>query len=786
MRARSLVPLITALHLAPNLLAQDMGPIGTWRDHFPYLEAISVAQGGGKVYSATTTALFSYHPPTGEIERISKVNLLSDVGISGLAWNETLGMLVVHYSNGNLDLLRSGGSFNMGDIKRSSILGDKSVNCAYMEGVIAYLGCGFGIVVVDLAQREVRETWFIGPEGGQVRVNDIVFHNDSIYAATQTGLFVAWRGANNLASFTNWKKRTDLPETMANGPFNTLASFGGRLLVNYRSNLPEGDTLLLVLNESVERFSPLYGRRNLRMHVSADGQRLIVPHKSDIHTYDPDLTEIAFQYGYANTFCNPTRALADGNELWVSDTKLGLVRAQGFNVGYNVAPNGPRAPSAYRMAASGGAMYVATGSVESNWTNSFHKEGVHHYQIGVWRTHDWENSPFMLGVNDFAGAVNDIMAVAVDPRDPSIAFAGSWEEGLLEFRGREPYTIYNATNSSLQNESGGPAGKVNIGGLSFDRNGDLWITNPYNPACVAVKTRSGTWKNFSPGGVLNSNFLLGDILAATNGYKWIIRPRGNGILVFDDGGTIESTSDDRYRVLNNQTGSGGLPTNDVFAIAEDLEGQIWVGTNKGVAVFYNPGNVFNESGFDAQQILIEQDGNIQILLETEEVTAIAVDGANRKWIGTQSSGVFLISADGRQQEARFNEVNSPLPSNSITSIVIDGDNGEVFFGTARGIISYRSDAIAGGFENRCAKVFPNPVHENYTGPIAITDLVRDSEVKITDVAGNLVYRTTSLGGQAIWNGTDMSGMRVATGVYLVFVADRFGNTKCNTKLLVVR
>ncbi len=783
---RTLFPSLICLLALSSTKAQDPGPIGSWQDHFPYLQAVAVAQGGGHVYSATATALFKYHPPTGEIERITKVNALNDVGINGLAWNPSLSMLLVYYANGNLDLLRESEGFNMGDIKRSGILGDKGVYCAYMDGVTAYLGCGFGIVVVDLAQREVRETWFIGPEGSQIRVNDIVFHNDSIYAATQDGLFVAWQGASNLASFTNWQKRTDLPAAMANGPFNTLASFGGRVLVNYRSNLPEGDTLLLLNESGVERFTPLYGRRNLRMHVSDNGERLIVPHKSDIHTYDLDLAEISFQYGYVNTFCNPSEAIADGNDLWVSDTKLGLVRAQGQNIGYNVVPNGPRSPGVYRMAASGGALYVATGAVQGNWTNSFLKEGVHHYQNGSWISHDWENSPFMMGVNDYGGAVNDIMAVAVDPSDPSIAYAGSFEEGLIEFRDRVPYTTYNSTNSSLQDELGAPSGKVNIAGLAFDRDRDLWMTNPYSPACIAVKTNAGTWKNFSPGAILNSNFLLGDIMVASNGHKWIIRPRGNALLVFDDGGTIDNTSDDRYRLLNNQAGSGGLPTNEVYSMAEDLDGQIWVGTNRGVAVFYNPSAVFGEGDFDAQQILIEQDGNIQILLETEEVRAIAVDGANRKWIGTETSGVFLISADGREQVARFTEVNSPLPSNTVTTIAIDDATGEVYFGTSRGIISFRSDATLGGNENRCAKVFPNPVRETYTGPIAITDLVRDSEVKITDMAGNLVYRTNSLGGQAIWPGTNMGGDRVATGVYLVMVADRFGNTKCNTKLLVVR
>jgi ligand-binding sensor domain-containing protein len=301
-----------------------------------------------------------------------------------------------------------------------------------------------------------------------------------------------------------------------------------------------------------------------------------------------------------------------------------------------------------------------------------------------------------------------------------------------------------------------------------------------------VRTPTNSWRSYDAPAVLNNNTLLADILAASNGFKWVIRPRGRGLLVFDDKGTITDPSDDEYFALNNFEGSGNLPSMDVFSIAEDLNGEIWVGTIRGVAVFYNPGAIFTGGNFDAQQILIEQDGNVQILLETESVTAIAVDGANRKWIGTESSGVFQVSADGREQLRRFTVDNSPLPSNTISSIAIDGFAGELFFGTAQGVVSYRSDATEGGFEASCAKVFPNPVKDHHTGPVAITGLVRDSDVRITDISGNLVYSTRSLGGQAVWPVTDMAGNRVATGVYLIFASDREGNAKCNTKVLVVR
>src|SRR6185503_11786242 len=137
--------------------------------------------------------------------------------------------------------------------------------------------------------------------------------------------------------------------------------------------------------------------------------------------------------------------------------------------------------------------------------------------------------------------------------------------------------------------------------------------------------------------------------------------------------------------LTAATGNGLLPSTYVFCMAEDQDGEIWIGTDKGIAVFYTPESVFSGDNFDAQQILIEQDGHVQILLETELIQSIAIDGANRKWIATLNSGVFLMSPDGITQIHHFDITNSPLFSNDVRSVSINQQTGEVYFGTAKGI-----------------------------------------------------------------------------------------------------
>ncbi|MBK6626763.1 MAG: hypothetical protein IPJ87_14950 [Flavobacteriales bacterium] len=785
---RTLFPLSAAL-LTTSMSAQLA--IGEWRDHFPYRQTLAVAEGEGKAWCATRNAVFAYHRPSGEIERFTKVNALSDVDVSVLNYNAAVGGLLVAYRNGNLDLIRGGTASNLSDIKRSNIIGDKGVYDIHFEGTLAYLACGFGIVVVDLEALEVRETWFIAPGGTQVKVNDVAFIGDSIYAATNTGLFAAYRFAPNLAAFTSWQQRTELPTP--SGPFNAVVEVGGRVVVNYHNaGATDRDTVYFREAGVWQRLTHAFGRQNTSVRASSDGSMLLLCQNEAISRYDSVLSFVWLYNSYVDDLpMSAAMAIpsADGDGIWAADRAQGLVYLITGAPGAPLSPPGPSTVSALRMSSSKGGLYVATGGVQSNWTNQFRKEGVHQFFGGQWSTTDRFNDPLMAtGANTYGGAVNDLMAVAADPEDADHAFVGSWDDGVLELRGGAVQTIHNADNSSLQvNPAFGADNGVQVAGLAFDAEGDLWATNSNCAAPISVRTAGGTWRSFAPGAVLNNNSLLSDILPARqNRLKWVIRPRSNGMLVFTDNGTLSDPGDDQYKVLTTAEGIGGLPSMDVFSMAEDLDGEVWVGTGKGVAVFYTPDAVFGGGDFDCQQILIEQGGNVQILLETESVSAIAVDGADRKWLGTLSSGVFLVSPDGTEQLHHFTAENSPLPSNTITSLAIDGESGEVFFGTDQGIVSYRGTATESGVTNACAKVFPNPVRETYTGPIAITGLVRDSDVKVTDVAGNLVYRTTSDGGQAIWPGTDMSGNRVSTGVYLVFASDADGNTKCNTKVLVVR
>ena len=269
--------------------------------------------------------------------------------------------------------------------------------------------------------------------------------------------------------------------------------------------------------------------------------------------------------------------------------------------------------------------------------------------------------------------------------------------------------------------------------------------------------------------------------------EFLVGPRGTGLIVYNDNGSLAFPDDDRSIKLTTGVGKGNLNSNDIFTIVADLDGEIWVGTNNGISVFYSPESVFDGGNFDSQQILVEQDGYVQYLLESEAVTDIVIDGANRKWIGTSNAGVFLMSEDGTEEVYHFTTENSPIFSNQITSLGVDQLSGEVFIGTDRGIISFRGDATWGTseFVNNDVYAYPNPVEPDYEGLIAIKGLVRDADVKISDAAGNVVFATTANGGQATWDGNKLTGGRAKSGVYLVFASNEDGKQTFVTKILFI-
>ncbi|HXP49205.1 MAG TPA: two-component regulator propeller domain-containing protein, partial [Bacteroidia bacterium] len=366
---------------------------------------------------------------------------------------------------------------------------------------------------------------------------------------------------------------------------------------------------------------------------------------------------------------------------------------------------------------------------------------------------------------------------------------------LVEFGDNAIINVWDSSNTKSANGQyngiqniDAPFENFRTGGVAYDTLGNVWVTNSSAVSkYLTVEMPDLSWHAIDFGGLVPQGESVTTVMVTQTQAKWMLF-NGSGILAYQDGGNFLTTKpgSGNTQLINTAKGGGGLPDLNVNCMAEDKNGSIWVGTDLRVMVFYSPDNVFDgNKDWDAQPVYVTQNGYTQYLMQNQNTTAIAVDGANQKWLGTAGGGVFLMSADGTQQIYNFTTSNSPLLSNNIQSIVINPNNGEVFFATDKGIVSFRGSATEGTPQFGNVYAFPDPVPHGYSGPIAIKNLVSNSDVRVTTINGELVYHTIAEGGQAVWNGNNFDGNRVQTGVYLVFCVSPDGVQTKVTKLLFI-
>lgn len=772
MKKLNFLTLIIASLLSMTAFAQDGVGIGNWRTHLPYQRVIDVEPVGNKVYAATQFELFYYDTEDNSINILNKINGLSDIGISKIAYNESQRKLFVAYTNANVDLIHNDGTIkNMSDIKKKDIVGNKNINNVYFDGDLAYVACGFGIVVFDLKKEEVKDTYYIGNQGDAVNVTDIAFFNGKIYACTDDGMYYAALDAQNLANYASWHFDNSLIHPHL--AYNAMEVFNGKLYLNYDGGF-NADTLFVFDGSHWG-----YSRKNevsQRYELRAYNDRFLVSYRYAVKEFDRDMNEVLNIYSPGGSILPLSSAIDNKGNYWIGDARRGLVMtSDGWN-NMDVKPNGPASKNVFELQACGDQVWIATGGHASNWSKRYMKEGVARFD-GSWTIFNSITMPDEL--TDYS----DFICTATNPNDPSVTYVGTWGSGLLKFKDNELVEVFNADNSTLDYWVQDPS-LINISGLGFDSKGNLWVVNTGAINLLSALEPNGTWHSFNLGGSL-SGIDIGTLLIDQNDYKWITRRNGE-VIVFNDNGTLDNPADDQSVNLNTAQGNGKL-LGSVNCLAVDNQGNVWAGTDKGPCVFSDTKKIFSGSNFDATQVKVPRnDGTQQFdyLFDGSNVLSMAsIEGSEQIWFGLES-GVYLMSLDGNPKEIHyFNTTNSPLLDNAVTTMAVD-KSGEVFFGTANGIISYRGEAATPEPYVSDVVAYPNPVRPGYSGFVGIKGLVSNSLVRITTVDGAFVTQLVSEGGQAVWDCTDINGVKVQPGVYLIFTSTKQGTDKFATKILI--
>lgn len=741
-------------------------PIGQWREHLPYNSAIDVTAGDGKVYCATPYSLFSINNSDNIVERFSRVTGLNETGISAIKYDDINKKLFIAYTNSNIDIIYRNDIFNVPEIKRSTIIGDKNIYNIYPLAKNYYLSTGMGVILIDGERYEVKDSWFIGNGGNKVKVNGFTSDGIYFYAATEEGLKKALMTVANLSNYANW-------QTISSSKGLSAGACKNVMTVQNRVVVQKNDSLFVQTGSNWSLFYsdtwPFVSSNTTENKIQLCERQLNGIGRIVVLNADGSVFRILANSG-AISF--PRKSILFNNQPWVADQFASLSRFGASSAYQQYILNSPQAIASGEMVVYDNTFFATSGAVNDAWNYQYNGDGIYTFKERNWNNF---NRYRYIPIDSML----DFITIAIDKRDETI-WAGSYGGGLLHIKQGPLFEIFKQNNLGV---TVGDPGSYRVTGLAFDMENNLWISNFGASQQLRVRKSDGSWKNFIVPFPLFQN-ALSQILIDDNNYKWIVAPLGNGLICYHHGTSIDNINDDRWKRFGIGAGNGNLPSNEVICIAKDKSGFIWVGTTDGIGVLQCTQDVFSSQGCDAILPIVPNGNFSGYLFKGQEVRSIAVDGADRKWVATKN-GVFLINASGEKVIYRFTEDNSPLLSNEVKKIAIDGKTGEVYFATQKGICSFRSTATEGKEANENVLVFPNPVPPDFAGTIGIRGLVNNAIVKITELDGRLVYQTRALGGQAIWDGKNYSGQRISSGVYLVLVSDDGKKERIATKIFFI-
>lgn len=698
---------------------------------------------------------------------MSRMTGLSETGVNAVCFDGVNNKLFIAYKSSNIDIIYRHDIFNIPEIKLDNIAGDKTIFNIFSFGKNFYLSTGLGVIVIDGDKYEVKDSWFIGNSGGQVKTNGFTVDGSFYYAATDEGLKRTAVNTANPADYLNWENLSD-----TNG---LPAGICRDVVVVQNKVIALANDSLFVLNGANWNLFFTEAGWQIQKINSSSGKILVCQKKNDgsakLTSLNADGT-VARVLQQPGLISFPRNAILVNNDYWVADQSGGLTKftSSGFE---NYQLNSPESIASGELVVNNENFYAAAGGVDDAWVKQLDKNGIYKFSNGQWTNYNGNNFSQLDSLPDF-------ITITVHQGDESV-WAGSYGGGLLHIKTGNSFEVFKQ-NSPIGQAVFDP-GSYRVSGSAFDRENNLWISNYGASQNLLVRKSDGNWKSFSVPFAITENAIAQLVIDDMN-QKWIVSPKGNGLICFNDGNSIDNTADDRWKLYRFGAGNGNLPSNNVLCLAKDKNGFIWIGADDGIGIVQCPERVFSSQGCDALLPVVMQGNFNSFLFKGEQVQSIAVDGADRKWVATKK-GAWLISADGEKVIYRFTEENSPLLSDDVKKIAIDGKTGEIYFATKNGICSFRSTATEGGDKNENVLVFPNPVPPGYGGTIAIRGLVNNAIVKITELDGRLVYQTRALGGQAVWDGKDYKGRRISSGVYLVLVSDDGRKENLATKIVFI-
>ena len=528
--------------------------------------------------------------------------------------------------------------------------------------------------------------------------------------------------------------------------------------------------------------------------MKSASESLIIATQNEVFVYDSNFVQLGYVHVNQTEASTFTSATVQDEFLYIGTSDKGILKTalSDLTLFESIYPEGPLRNNSFSIQARQNNLWMSYG----DYTLTFNPAPVRSYGVSHLNGESWVNIPY----SEVLGAKN-LNKMVINPFNINQVYISSFFDGLLEVNEDVPTVLYNESNSGLESLilANNPNYKnIRQSASIFDPSGVLWtLTARVAKPLKSYDPTTQQWQGYSFeslfSGVdpLNGESGYSDIDLDANGNKWIGGYK-LGLIGFNTNGTLKNMASEEEN----------MPTEFVTSVAVDKQNQVWVGTYKGLRVLYNTSGFFDGSVSQLESVIILEDDVPKELLYEQYVTDIEVDGANNKWVGTYSSGLFYFSSNAQETIYHFTKKNSPLPSNYVVDVSIDESNGTVYIATEKGLVSFSSGGseTTSDFEN--SFVFPNPVRPEFNinnDKVKIRGLPENVNIKILDIEGNLVaeaksnvnlrYRGYNLeidGGTAFWNGRNLGNNTVASGVYLIMLSDLDTYETKVLKLMVVR
>lgn len=734
-----------------------------WQGYFSYNSIKDLSESSTTIFAASENALFSNNIATSQLKTTNTVDGLSGETITSIYHSTTLNKTLVGYENGLMIVINEadGSMLNIVDIINKQLPSSmKRINHFMEYNGIVYVSCDFGIVQFNLATMLFGDTYFIGNNGAEISVRQTAVFNGFIYAATIDGIRRADATNKNLVDFNQWTQ-------IATGSWSSIETFDTNLIAINSSGF------IHKYNVGSNSFVGFSALPSVAVDMRKTINYLVITTASSVYFYN-NLMVLVRQINSSQVPENNvsfTCATTISDVVYIGTTENGLINtAISTNSGFeNSTPNGPTRNNIFAVNAVSKSLWVVFG----DYNSQYNPYGLDSYGISKYDERGWLNIPYEKVLD-----AKSLCSITINPNNENEVYAGSFHSGLLKIENDVPDILYDKTNSALESIPGLPDTRINT--PTFDKSGNLWITNSRIKSPLKVLRSNGQWQSYSLVNAFSNveSVSFGKMAIDNNGTKWLPNNR-DGVVGFND-------KTNKFKKISDTPDTGNLPIYDARVVAVDNNNQLWIGTTKGLRFLSNVNSFSTEDQLTTNPIIILEDGLAQELMYEQFITDIVVDGANNKWIGTSDSGIFLVSPDGQETKYHFTDKNSPLPSNVINDIDINSATGEVFIATSKGMVSFKGIATAANENLNNVFVYPNPVRPEYEGTVKISGLLDKATVKITDIEGNLVYETTSEGGTIEWDTTAFGRHKVASGVYMIFISAEDGVETKVKKVMIIR